>query len=248
MAQAIRIVRFWEIDFLRGIAIILMIFFHAAYDLKYFRGVGSDYGALFWFFFPRLIAALFILLSGLSLTMSYSAARRNLSGRALFMKYLKRGLRIFSWGMCITLITWVFLPSGYVVFGILHFMGLSIILAYPFLGGLYLDLFIGALLILSGLFLQGIEYDSPYLLWLGLVPHGFYTIDYFPLLPWFGVFLIGIFLGNAIYPDRARKISLPDLSKNPAVAVFSFLGRHSLLIYLLHQPLLMGLMYASGSI
>jgi uncharacterized membrane protein len=240
--------RFREIDSLRGIAIVLMIFFHAAYDLNYFRGTGSDLGTLFWFFFPRFIASAFILLAGVSLTLSFSAARRILSGRELFMKFLKRGLWIFSWGLCITVITRFFLPSGYVVFGILHFIGLSVILAYPFLRSRYTDLFLGALLISLGLFLQGMEFDSPYLLWLGLAPQRFYTIDYFPLIPWFGVFLVGIFFGNTFYPGHERKINVPDMSKNSAIGLFSFLGRHSLLIYLLHQPLLIGLMYASGII
>ncbi len=73
-----------------------------------------------------------------------------------------------------------------------------------------------------------------------------YSVDYFPVFPWFGVFLIGIFLGNVLYPKYERRIQIPDLSRFFVVRFFCFLGRHSLTIYLLHQPILILLLYVLG--
>ncbi|MCX6818607.1 MAG: heparan-alpha-glucosaminide N-acetyltransferase domain-containing protein, partial [Candidatus Aenigmarchaeota archaeon] len=61
---------------------------------------------------------------------------------------------------------------------------------------------------------------------------------YFPILPWFGVILIGIFFGNKLYPNAKRSFNIIDLSKFRIIKLLSFLGRHSLFIYLLHQPVI----------
>ena len=128
--------RFWEIDILRGVAVIAMVLYHFSYDLAYFvglfdvvffrSGVGLNIG--------RMIGGTFIFLAGLSLTLSYGrAVVSQPSGGTLFWKYLGRGLRIFSYGLLITLFTWIFVPNEMIVFGILHLIGASIVLAYPFL-------------------------------------------------------------------------------------------------------------------
>lgn len=75
-------------------------------------------------------------------------------------------------------------------------------------------------------------------LWLGFTPYNFYTLDYFPLLPWLGVMSLGIFLGNTLYENYTRHFKLPDLSKYAIIKASGFLGRHSLLIYFIHQPVL----------
>ena len=125
--------RFWEIDFLRGLAIIMMILFHLLYDLDYFGNYTLNVHAGFWLYFARATATIFLLLVGISLTLSFSRATKiKKAGNTLYLKYLKRGLKIVSWGFVITLTTWIFLREGFVVFGILHLIGISIILAYPF--------------------------------------------------------------------------------------------------------------------
>ncbi len=227
--------RFWEIDFLRGIAVVLMIFFNYAFTLRYFGVYTIEGGWNFWWLFPRIIAGTFIFLMGVSLTLSHSQGWN-------FKKYLFRGLKIFGYGLAITLVTWLYMREGFVVFGILHLIGLSTIMAYPLLKHARLSLLLGAVFIFAGYLLSGQTFDFPWLVWLGLVPAGFYTIDYFPLLPWFGVTLFGIAFGNLLYPGGKRgfKISTAD---NAPVKMFSFLGRHSLIIYLAHQPVLLAFLY-----
>ncbi len=235
-------IRFWEIDCLRGLAVVLMIFFHFVTDLDFLRVWDVELYSGFWWFFPRAIAATFILLVGTSLTLSLARVRQTrLAGARLYPKYLKRGLVIFSWGLVITLGTWLLYPQGFVIFGILHFIGVAIILAYPFLRFRYGNLVLGVILIALGVYLEGLTVGFPWLVWLGLRPRHFHTVDYFPLLPWFGVVLIGVFLGHTLYPGYTRRFRLPDGSNLALVRGFGFLGRHSLLIYLIHQPILLAL-------
>ena len=230
--------RFWEVDFLRGIAIVLMITYHAIYDLNFFGVYSFNLGTGALHYLARAIAGLFILLVGVSLTLSFSR-----TGKAPWIKYLKRGLKIFSWGLIITGITWIFVEEQFVVFGILHFIGISIILAYPFLKQKFLNLGLGIALIGLGLYLKQMVFGFSWLVWLGIRPSKVLSVDYFPILPWFGVVLIGIFLGNLVYSGYTRQFNLPDLSKIKIVKWFCWLGKHSLLIYLIHQPVLIGLIY-----
>lgn len=236
--------RFWEIDFLRGFAVIMMIVFHLFYDLNYFGGYDFNLHSGFWSYFARSTATLFIFLVGVSLTLSFSRTKRAQKVRKrLYMKYLKRGLRVFSWGLIITLITRIFLRQGFVIFGVLHLIGISIILAYPFLKLGSWNLLIGIIFISLGMYLKNLTFDFPWLIWLGLMPEHFYAVDYFPIFPWFGVVLIGLFFGNLLYPNYTRRFKLLDLSKFSFIRLFCFLGRHSLLIYLIHQPILIALLY-----
>lgn len=234
-----KLIRLWEIDFLRGIAIIMMIAFHFLYDLNYFGGYGFAIHSGFWLIFARITASIFIFLVGISLTLSYSRIK-NKRASDISLKYLYRGLKIFSWGLIITLLTWLFIREGFIVFGILHFIGIAIILARPLLKFRSLNLLLGIVFIFLGLYLQNFTFDFPWLLWIGFMPHYFYTIDYFPLLPWFGLALIGMFFGNLVYPNGKRRIRRIT---NPFTNLFCFLGRHSLLIYLLHQPILIAVLY-----
>lgn len=238
--------RFWEIDFLRGLAIIMMIVFHLLCDLNYFGGYGFTLHTGFWLYFARSAATIFILLVGISLTLSFSRAKKTQRVRKLYLKYLKRGLMIFSCGLIVTLVTWIFLKQGFVMFGILHFIGLSIILAYPFLKHSSWNLLIGTIFILIGIYLNNFTFDFTWLMWIGLRPVHLYAIDYFPIFPWFGVVLIGLSFGDLLYPNYTRTFKLYDLSEFSFIRLFCFLGRHSLLIYLIHQPILIAVLCLIG--
>ena len=235
--------RFWEIDFLRGIAIIMMIVFHGLYDLNYFNvyKINLHSGHLLLYLYS--IATLFLLLVGISLALGFSKSHKRMGQRQLQLKFLKRGLGIFALGLLITAATWLYLQEGFIVFGVLHCIGVCIILAYPFLKFRFQNLMLGIVLIFLGMLLKTFTVDFHWLLWLGLTPAQFYTIDYFPILPWFGVVLIGIFIGNFFYQKNTRRLQVKDLYRFTLVRFFCFLGRNSLIIYFIHQPILIGIIY-----
>ncbi len=234
--------RFAEIDFLRGIAILLMAFYHIFYDIGVFGFLSFSTNSGLWLLLSRFTASLFVLIAGISLTLSY-----NHTTDPTFRKFFFRGLFIFSVGLFITLVTWLLVGQGAILFGILHLIGLSIILGYFFLRYVKVNFFtLGVLLIVFGIALSTQRFDFPWLLWLGFTPSAMYSLDYVPLLPWFGVFLIGMEFGTAFYANGKRQFSLPKLFSTLSNSFVSFLGQHSLAIYLLHQPIIMLLLYAFG--
>ena len=158
-----------------------------------------------------------------------------------------RGLRIFAWGLVISLGVWV-AGAGYLHFGILHLIGASILLAYPLLPYRWFNLALWALLVAAGGYVQTLRVDTVWLVWLGLQPPRYAPNDYFPLIPWFGVVLLGIFIGNTFYRSTGRLMPLPNLGATPPARLLQFLGRHSLIIYLIHQPLLLAGLFALGLI
>jgi len=228
--------RFWEVDFIRGVAIILMVVFNYAFALSFLNIYHLDGGWLFWFLFPRIIGGIFITLVGISLTLSYNKLKQQNKG--VHKKYIIRGLKIFGLGMLITISTWFLFPQVFIVFGILHLIGISIILSIPLIKLKNLNLILGFLIVFVGFYLQNLRFDFPYFIWLGFIPKNFSTLDYFPLLPWFGLVLIGLFLGNTFYKDGKRNFKIINLTNYPVVKNIHIMGRHSLLIYLLHQPIL----------
>ncbi|MEW5961078.1 MAG: heparan-alpha-glucosaminide N-acetyltransferase [Chloroflexota bacterium] len=247
MGVASRSTRLWEVDTLRGLAIIEMVFFHFVWDLHYFGLYQANVLSGPWQIFARNIASTFLFVLGLSLTLSHNRASQHTGRADLFLKYLRRGGQIFGLGLVITGATYFFIGRGFVIFGILHLLGLSIIGAYPFLGrGRWPALLGGLLAIGLGIYLNQVIVSFPWLIWLGLPQAGRYMVDYYPFLPWFGVALLGVFAGYSLYSQGVRRFRLPDLSQVAPVRGLRFLGRHSLLIYLVHQPILIGIFMALG--
>ena len=229
--------RFWEIDLLRTVAVVMMITFHALYLLSYFdiHNVGVHYG--FWPWFARVAAGTFIFLAGVSLTISQARSSKRMSN------FMLRGLKIFAWGMAITLITWLIVPDEYVRFGILHFFGIAFMLGPFFLRFRFINLILGIALLAIGIYLWSTSFGFPWLFWLGLRPHHFYTLDYFPLLPWFGLFLVGMFCGKMLYPQGNRRFHIPEFN-NPVTSALTLPGRHPLVIYIGQWPILIGIIFA----
>lgn len=241
--------RFWEVDLLRGIAIVLMVLYHIAFDLDYFGILKIDATSGFLLTIARIIVALFLLLVGLSLSLSFSRAGRLGQESQFAARLVWRSAWILSLALGITGATYLLIGRGYIVFGALHLIGLSLLLAYPFLDMGWKNFILGLILIILGLQLPSISVEHYWLLWLGLSPPGFYSLDYVPLLPWFGVVLLGIAIGELLYADYRRRVSLkdlPDLSRVSWVRSLCFLGRNSLAVYLIHQPLIIVLLVLSG--
>jgi uncharacterized membrane protein len=234
--------RLWEIDSARGIAILMMIVFHTVFDLSFFAISPVDVATGFWRYFAYATASLFLLIVGVSLIVSHARAAAKLSGFSLTKKFFLRGAGIFGLGLVVTLATWLYLHEGYVVFGILHLIGISVILSPLFFRFKKMNILFGLVCIPAGWIISGMSGPS-LLLPLGIIPAGFTSVDYTPLFPWFGMVLIGMGIGEYLYAGGMRQFSirqLPDFFIRP----LTFLGRHSLVIYLIHQPVIILLLAA----
>jgi uncharacterized membrane protein len=230
------ITRLWEIDSLRGVAIMMMIVFHTVFDLNFLAVLPVNVASGFWRYFAYATASLFLLIVGISLTLSRARAQPDLAGPALTMKFLRRGAGIFCLGLLVTLGTWLYLGEGYVIFGILHLIGVSVMLSPLFFRFGRSNILIGLVAIGTGWLIHGTA--GPLLLLpLGIMPPGFSSVDYTPLFPWFGMVLIGMGTGSLFYPAGKRAFSLPG-PREVVVRPLTFLGRHSLAIYLVHQPVI----------
>jgi len=231
--------RIWEIDFLRGLAIILMVGYHILFDLgefsgiKRFLGFSTDMSSVTWSAAQYFFAGLFVVLSGTSSTLSRSNVRR--------------GLKLLAVSLAVTVATYVFDPASAVYFGILQCLAVAMLVygaAFEKAGPVVCSAW-GALVIGLGAALpilkKGLAVRSDWLLPLGIPGPSFSSFDYFPLIPWLGIFLIGAALGKRIYVSKRSLLpwALPVTFVNAA-------GRHSLLIYLVHQPVIMGLLYVLG--
>ena len=237
--------RYQEIDVLRGLAIFGMIVFHFFFDLDFLGIAEREMYAGGWGIFQKAIATTFLLLVGVSLTLSYARAQKHHAIPSLFAKYGKRALMVFGCGVLITLVTYLLYPQQYIVFGILHMIGVSILLALAFLSLYWLNLVLGVVLIYLGTIVQQQVVQTKALLWLGFVYPGFTTLDYYPLLPWFGVVLVGLFLGKYFYPRAERRFRsvFAPIPAGWIPKLLSWMGRRSLMIYLVHQPILIGLLF-----
>ncbi len=233
--------RYWEIDALRGVAIVMMVIYHAAYDMAFLGFYQANVLIGPWRAFARLTASLFILLVGGSIALSHARTGHHIGGWSAYKNYLTRGIKLLGWGMVITLVTWIYMGKPVIIFGILHLIGATTALAYPFISLRAANLVIGAAIIASGIYLNQLPVIHPWLLLVGLRPRALVQLDYFPLLPWFGVALLGVFIGQQLYPGGKRRFNPPDLDRWPGIRELVWLGERSLSIYLIHQPVLLAI-------
>lgn len=231
--------RVWELDALRGICILGMVVVHFLYDLE----------QLLQLQLPRAYylalnggGILFFLLSGISVTLGFH--------------HIRRGVAVFILGMVCTAATaGLYLlgfagKGGIIRFGVLHCLGVSMLLWVVF------HKFPTRQLILTGLAATGAGlylqfhcvYGAPWLFPLGIIHAGFSSGDYFPLLPNLGYFLLGAALGRLLYSSKETLFPRVDPQWQP-VRFLCACGRHTLPIYLLHQPafsLLFLLLFSAG--
>lgn len=219
--------RFPLIDEIRAVAIILMIIFHFFYDLDVFGFVEIDFlKETFWLFFPRVIVFLFMLSVGFSLAVAHLP---EIKWRIFWFRFAK----IAGFAGVISAMTFFLFPTSWIYFGTLHCIALCSILALPFLNRPNLSLLTAlALIIPSAIF----DYNIPWF----LLSH--FSMDYIPPFPWLGVSLLGVFA----FHHRIHHFDL-SLYTGPygqkILKFFHYLGKHSLLIYIIHQPILYGLVF-----
>ena len=223
--------RLWELDALRGFCLILVVAFHLWYDLVYLFGLIPLRAAGLFQLMNDWGGMPFLVLSGLCVTLG--------------KRPIKRGLTVLAGGMAITLVTvgmyWLhFAGKGIIIyFGVLHCLGVCMLL-WPLLKKLpvWALALLGLILTIAGIYLKfsDIAVSFPWLMPLGIPYHGFSSSDYVPLMPNLGYFLLGAVIGKTLY--RNKQSLCPNV---PQLGVFSWIGRHSLLIYLLHQPVMAGI-------
>jgi len=229
--------RFQCIDILRGIAIALMVIYHFCYDLTYFKFIRFDfYHDLFWINFRILIVSLFVGLVGVSLVL---ATRNGIN--------LKRYARRLGWlvllSLAITVMSYFMFPGRIIVFGILHFIAFASVVGLLFVRLYWPSLILGGGIILLDLLYQDAFFDQYWIHWLGLTTRRPPAEDYVSVIPWFGVVLIGIFIGQTILRSETLQRRLSVSSDHPLPRSLAFAGRHSLLIYMLHQPVLFAVLW-----
>ena len=233
--------RIWELDAFRGICVLGMVVVHLLFDMVYL------YRLVDWRFPPALEfivhwgGVLFLLISGICVTLGSHSVRR--------------GLIVFGCGMVITAVTVAMyllnLANRTIIiyFGALQCLGVCMILwgLFKHCPSWFLTL-TGILFAAVGVYLGTVVLvDFPWLMPLGFLYPGFATADYFPLLPHFGFFLLGAVIGRNVY--RQKVTLFPNVNTgNPIVRFICFTGRHSLVIYMVHQPLIAALTWLLAQI
>ncbi|MDE2423833.1 MAG: DUF1624 domain-containing protein [Betaproteobacteria bacterium] len=209
------------IDELRGVAITMMVIFHFCYDLTYFHY--AHFNMLenpFWVHWRTVIVAFFVVISGISFGLAPDGSSH----------FIRRVSKLFFSAAIISIVTYFLFGDRFIYFGVIHFFLIATLVTKPFKQFKKPLLIIGFLMVALS-FVYHFEFMNPkYLNWIGLASTKPATEDYAPLFPWLGYFLISLSLAALIKPNILKfKLN---------VKVLSFMGRHSLLIYLIHQPIL----------
>ncbi len=226
--------RIWELDAFRGLCVLGMVVFHLIFDVvEMYRLIPWQYPA--WFAFVRdWGGVLFLLLSGICATLG--------------SRSLRRGLIVLGCGTLVSAVTWgMYLlrlagPGILIRFGVLQCLGLCMIAWSLFKKcPAWLLLILGSAMVALGLYLRTVVLvDVPWLVFLGFLYPGFYSADYFPLFPHLGFFLLGAVLGRTVY--RKKESLFPGANPhNPLIRGLTLAGKWSLPIYMVHQPVLAGL-------
>ena len=242
--------RAWELDFLRGIALIMMLFMHMSWDVRYefgadiFSYLEKDW---FWSFVHPIIVVLFVSVSGICCTLS----RNN----------VRRGLKLLGASLVLTLVTFLITKFAgiecLIIFNVLAVLTCGVFL-YALISfiekktkakanavNLIMGL-VGLYIVICGCNISYMDYCTDNLLFL---PIGFeisgapWMADYMPLFPWLGVFLIGCVIGRICYKDKKTLFAGRGKVMKAIARPVEFIGRHSLIIYLVHQPLVYAILF-----
>ena len=227
----------WDaIDAFRGAAVVAMIAFHFAFDLVHFGWLRADpYNDFRWIASRTAILSSFLLMAGISLALAQANCESALH-------FWKRIAKVAGAAMLVSVGSWFVFGERFIWFGVLHAIAAISVLSRPLLRLQRWLIVVGVLVFAIGATVHLPVFDQPLLRWIGMATMKPQTEDYVPVLPWMGVLLIGagLMFGLLSRPQPAARIR--QWSTPPALSPLGWLGRHSLLIYLVHQPLIFGAM------
>lgn len=228
------------IDEIRGAAIFGVVLFHIVWDLEF---SGLLQGVAFhpiWLGFGKVLAGTFMFLVGVSLILAHGERLKS-------EKFFKRLAVVGAAAFLISVTTWFVFPDSFIFFGILHAISVS-----SLLGVLFLKLPALAVLLIALIFLilphfASLDYfNTRWLAWTGLSALPPPSNDFVPVLPWAGITLLGMFAARVLVSKPHITGPLPGPRKNQITMALSWMGRNSLLIYLVHQPLLLAIILPIG--
>lgn len=237
--------RFLLIDFIRGIAVVTMIIFHFFYILDFFVIKENQMYEGYFLILARFTQITFLSLVGISLAVS-----KHFSKKQFVLKQYKRAFLIALCAIMVSLGTYLFLGNEiFVRFGILHLISVSIFICAYFADKKFLSLFLGILIFLISDLITGADSSIKFFYIFGFDIGFVKSVDYFPVFPWLSLVFIGIFLGNLIFYYLKFILKLKNkfllLMPGPIindlrkiVKPVNFLGRHALIIYMIHSPLI----------
>jgi uncharacterized membrane protein len=220
------------LDVARTVAVFGMVIYHFTFDLGMFGFIdGNTPVTGFWAVFARSVAGSFVALAGFSLFLSH---QRSIKWGAFWRRM---GILV-GCAALITLGTYFAMPQQFIFFGILHSIALASLLGLAFLRLPWaVTLLVAAAVLAVPQFYRDVAFDTPWLLWVGLAPGFPQTMDYEPMFPWFGAFLLGMSAAQLML----SRGPLVRKAAPPLMARVTWIGRHSLVIYLVHQPVIIGL-------
>jgi len=218
------------LDALRGVAILAMVVYHFCFDLRYFGVARWDFEHdIRWLAARTLILSSFLLIAGISAAL----ARRDPAADARWPRHVAV---IGGAALLVTAASAMMFPRSFIWFGVLHAIALSLLLARPLIDRPRAAVAAGVIVIAAGVMLSSQHFDNRMLGWLGFMTGKPMTEDYVPLFPWSGVLFLGIAAGHALVASNFAMLA--PLARMPRA--LRLLGRHSLAVYLVHQPLLLG--------
>ncbi len=235
-------IRYPRLDALRGFAIVWMAVFHFAFDLNHFRWIQQDfYRDPFWTLQRSLIVSLFLLCAGMGQALA-------LHQQQSWSRFWRRWRQVAGCAVLVSLGSWWMFPRSFISFGVLHGMAVMLLLlrwAGPRLPNTAC-LLLGLLCLALPRWVQSPLFDSRWSNWVGLVTHKPIAEDYVPVLPWLGLMLWGFALGRwLLLRQQARGTGAAGLICGTVPGLLqplAVLGRWSLSFYMLHQPVLIGLL------
>jgi len=226
--------RYPELDALRGLAVLAMIAYHLLFDLYLYYGYLIPIESFGSQAYARITACVFLALVGICFVISWERT----APKARLRKYGRRALIILGGALVVTLVTWIIDPPTFVIFGILHLIGIATFVQYLVRPLRKWNILLGLFILSTIFFLPTGELGTPLLLPFGILEKGFTSVDYYPLFPWLGPILIGMGLGDVLYvPERHERLEPFDDVQFPKWLLWT--GRKSLWIYFAHQPVLL---------